>query len=87
MSGDVWTLDEAKSDLDAVIKRAQAGGPQVITSDGKTVAKVIGETGTEDVKKSDQTDRPSLAEYLLTIPQGGDVDFVDHPIRPRNIEF
>lgn len=84
MSGDVWTLDEAKSDLDAVIQRAQSGEPQFITSGGITVAQVTKAQTETSHPDADQGKRLSFVEYLLTIPQGGDVEFerIDLPERP-----
>ena len=87
MSDGVWTVDEAKSALEAVIAKAQAGEPQRITANGKEVVMVTKIEGPGATDTERRTDRPTLAEYLLSIPKGGDVEFESSNLPARPVEF
>ena len=45
MSRDTWTVAEAKAKFSEVIERAQSGGPQTITRNGRTAVVVVAADG------------------------------------------
>ncbi len=87
MSEDVWTVDEAKSAFEAVIKRAQSGEPQRIVANGKTIAVVTKVEREAQVEENEQKERPSFVEHLLAIPKGGDVEFERIQLNERPVDI
>lgn len=59
-----WTVAEAKARLSEVIERAQSGGPQTITKNGRTAVVVV------DVKEWERKTRRigNLAEFFAASP-------------------
>jgi prevent-host-death family protein len=67
MSGDSWTIAEAKAKLSEVIERAQSGGPQTITKNGRKTVVVVAMEEWE--RKSKRTG--NLAEFFAASPLRG----------------
>jgi prevent-host-death family protein len=59
-----WTVAEAKARLSEVIERAQSGGPQTITKNGRTAVVVV--DAEEWERKTKRTG--NLAEFFATSP-------------------
>jgi prevent-host-death family protein len=59
-----WTVAEAKAKLSEVIERAQSGGPQTITKNGRTAVVVVDALEWERKTKR----RGSLAEFFAASP-------------------
>jgi prevent-host-death family protein len=59
-----WTVAEAKARLSEVIERAQSGGPQTITKNGRTAVVVV--DAEEWERKTRRTG--NLAEFFATSP-------------------
>lgn len=64
MAAATWTVAEAKAKLSEVIERAQSGGPQTITKNGRTAVVVV-DAG-EWERKTRRTG--SLAEFFAASP-------------------
>ena len=64
MSDDTWTVAEAKAKFSEVIEKAQSGGPQTITRNGrKTVVVVAAEEWERKTKRVG-----NLAEFFAASP-------------------
>lgn len=87
MSGDVWTFDEAKSDFEALIERAQKGQPQRIVVNDTTIAVVVKGESTAQGGSVERGERPSFVEHLLAIPKGGDIEFERIQLDERPVEL
>jgi prevent-host-death family protein len=59
-----WTVAEAKAKLSEVIERAQLGGPQTITKNGRTAVVVV--AAEEWERKTKRTG--NLAEFFVASP-------------------
>jgi prevent-host-death family protein len=59
-----WTVAEAKAKLSEVIERAQSGGPQTITKNGRTAVVVV--DAEEWERKTKRTG--NLAEFFAASP-------------------
>ncbi len=59
-----WTVAEAKARLSEVIERAQSGGPQTITKNGRTAVVVV--DAEEWERKTKRTG--NLAEFFAASP-------------------
>ena len=59
-----WTVAEAKAKLSEVIERAQSGGPQTITKNGRTAVVVV--DAEEWERKTRRTG--NLAEFFAASP-------------------
>jgi prevent-host-death family protein len=59
-----WTVAEAKARLSEVIERAQSGGPQTITKNGRTAVVVV--NAEEWERKTKRTG--NLAEFFAASP-------------------
>ena len=64
MPAATWTVAEAKAKLSEVIERAQSGGPQTITKNGRTAVVVV--DAEEWERKTRRTG--NLAEFFATSP-------------------
>jgi prevent-host-death family protein len=62
----VWQVQEAKAELSALIKAAQAG-PQIITRHGTAVAVLL--SYTEYQQLQGRNERPSLLDFFRTWPE------------------
>jgi prevent-host-death family protein len=82
MPNATWTVAEAKAKLSEVIQRAQSGGPQTITKNGRTAVVVV------DVAEWERKSRRvgNLAEFFASspLPRSG-LDFERKKDRPRKI--
>jgi prevent-host-death family protein len=82
MAAATWTVAEAKAKLSEVIERAQSGGPQTITKNGRTAVVVV--DAQEWERKTKRTG--NLAEFFATSPLRGSgltVGRLKH--RPRKV--
>ena len=82
MAAATWTVAEAKAKLSEVIERAQSGGPQTITKNGRTAVVVV--DAQEWERKTKRTG--NLAEFFAASPlrsSGLDVRRLKH--RPRKV--
>lgn len=84
MSEDTWTIAEAKAKFSEVINKAQAGGPQTITRNGRTAAVIVSvEEWSRKTKRSG-----NLAEFFATSPlRGAKLKLVRMKDRPRKIDL
>ncbi len=64
MSDDTWTVAEAKAKLSEVIEKAQSGGPQTITRNGRKAVVVV--AAEEWERKTKRVG--SLAEFFAASP-------------------
>lgn len=64
MTATTWTVAEAKAKLSEVIERAQSGGPQTITKNGRTAVVVV--DAEEWERKTKRTG--NLAEFFAASP-------------------
>lgn len=64
MTAAIWTVAEAKARLSEVIERAQSGGPQTITKNGRTAVVVV--DAEEWERKTRRTG--NLAEFFAASP-------------------
>jgi prevent-host-death family protein len=64
-----WQLQGAKAELSALIRAAEAEGPQTITRNGKPVAIVLSHTDYERISRREQARRGSLVDFLSSWPQ------------------
>jgi prevent-host-death family protein len=67
MNADTWTVAQAKAKLSEVIERAQSGGPQTITRNGRTAAVVV--AAEEWERKTKRVG--SLADFFAASPLRG----------------
>ena len=77
-----WKLAEAKNKLSEVVRRALEEGPQRIERRGDAVV-VISESEYERLSGQ----KPSLAEFLLGMPDIGDLDLTRDPSPMRDVEL
>jgi len=71
-------LREAKATLSAVIEAAENGHPTTITKHGRPAAVVV---PVADARRIYPDDRPSLAEFLLGMPEAIDTERDPSPMR------
>ena len=64
MTAPTWTVAEAKARLSEVIERAQSGGPQTITKNGRTAVVVV--DAEEWERKTRRTG--NLADFFAASP-------------------
>lgn len=84
MSITTWTVAEAKARLSEVIERAQSGGPQTITRNGRTAVIVV------DAKEWERKTRRAgnLAEFFANSPlRKSGVKIRRSKDRPRKIDL
>lgn len=82
-----WALHDAKARLSEVIDRALREGPQQVTRHGKPAVVVVASDDWQRLQAA--RPKPSLAAFLLAMPQGGPDDMFDPlpPAQPREIDF
>ncbi len=84
MAAAIWTVAEAKAKLSEVIERAQSGGPQTITKNGRTAVVVV--DAEEWERKTKRTG--NLAEFFATSPLRNSGLSVRRPKqRPRKVSL
>jgi prevent-host-death family protein len=84
MTAATWTVAEAKAKLSEVIERAQSGGPQTITKNGRTAVVVV--DALEWERKTKRVG--NLAEFFAASPLPRSGLKVGRPKeRPRRIEL
>ena len=84
MNVDTWTVAEAKAKLSEVIERAQSGGPQTITRNGRTAVVVV--AAGEWERKTKRTG--SLADFFASSPlRGSGLKVTRVKERPRKIKL
>ncbi len=84
MPVDTWTVAEAKAKLSEVIERAQSGGPQTITRNGRTAVVVV--DAEEWQRKSRRTG--NLAEFFAASPlRGSGLKIKRRKDRPRAVDL
>lgn len=67
MNADTWTVAKAKAKFSELIDRAQSGGPQTITRNGRVAVVIV--AAEEWERKTKRTG--SLAEYFAASPLRG----------------
>jgi antitoxin Phd len=72
-------LREAKATLSALVDAAEKGEPTVITRHGRPAAMLV---PIDMGERLGAPDRPSLADFLLSIPAGIEVERDATPLRP-----
>jgi len=84
MSRDTWTVAEAKAKFSEVIARAQSGGPQTITRNGRTAVVVVAAAEWERKTKR----AGNLAEFFAASPLRGSGMRAKHVRdRPRKVDL
>ena len=79
-----WTVAEAKARLSEVIERAQSGGPQTITKNGRTAVVVV------DAEEWERKTRRAgnLAEFFAASPlRGSGIKIKRVKDRPRKVDL
>ena len=79
---DTWPVKDAKARLSALIERAEAAGPQVITRHGRARAVVL---SVAEYRKLEAA-RPDLKTYLLSGPAMDDPEAARPPDPPREAD-
>jgi prevent-host-death family protein len=75
-------LREARASLSALVDAAESGEPTVITRHGHPAAMLVPiDLGT----RLSAAERPSLADFLSSIPTTIDVERDTTPLRPANL--
>jgi prevent-host-death family protein len=67
MGSDTWTVAEAKAKFSEVIERAQSGGPQTVTKNGRTAVVIV--AAEEWERKTKRVG--NLAEFFAASPLRG----------------
>ncbi|MCK9486912.1 MAG: type II toxin-antitoxin system Phd/YefM family antitoxin [Dehalococcoidia bacterium] len=82
----VWQVQQAKQRFSELLRRARADGPQVVTLHGKDVAVLV---SIEEYRRlgGKATKEQDFKEFLLSIPQGDDLDIARDPDTGRVIDF
>jgi prevent-host-death family protein len=81
---DTWTVAEAKAKLSEVIERAQSGGPQTITRNGRTAVVVV--AADEWQRKTRRVG--NLAEFFAASPlRGSGLKVKRRKDRPRKVDL
>ncbi|HKO06241.1 MAG TPA: type II toxin-antitoxin system Phd/YefM family antitoxin [Alphaproteobacteria bacterium] len=84
MSTDTWTVAEAKAKFSEVIERAQSGGPQTITRNGRTAVVVV--AAEEWERKTRRIG--NLAEFFAASPlRGSGMRIKRIRDRPRSVDL
>jgi prevent-host-death family protein len=84
MTTDTWTVAEAKAKFSEVIDRAQSGGPQTITRNGRTAVVVV--AAEEWERKTKRTG--NLAEFFAASPlRGSRLKATRRKDRPRKVDL
>ncbi len=83
--GAVWSLQDAKNSLSAVIDAAQLE-PQTVTKHGRRTAVVVAAEEFDRLNAAYGRPAKTFVEHLLDMPQGGE-DFERIPFAPRDVEF
>jgi prevent-host-death family protein len=84
MTAATWTVAEAKAKLSEVIERAQLGGPQTITKNGRTAVVVV--DAREWQRKTKR--KGNLAEFFAASPLRKSGLKVRRPRdRPRRVDL
>jgi prevent-host-death family protein len=80
-----WSVANAKARLSEVLEKARTEGPQMITSNGKETAVVV---GIEEWERKTRR-QGSLAEFLYNSPWRGaeDIDLERSPEEMREIDL
>ena len=85
MSEGTWALQDAKNQFSRVVRAAQYG-PQVVTRHGVPRAVVLSVEAFERLQRGAPPASASLAELILAMPQGGEVEFERVDVPPREFE-
>jgi prevent-host-death family protein len=84
MTDHTWTVAEAKAKFSEVIDRAQSGGPQTITRNGRTAVVVV--AAEEWERKTKRTG--NLAEFFASSPlRGSRLKVKRRKDRPRKVDL
>jgi prevent-host-death family protein len=84
MTSDSWTVAEAKAKLSEVIEKAQSGGPQTITRNGRRAVVVV--AAEEWERKTKRVG--NLAEFFATSPlRGSGIKVKRIRDRPRKVDL
>ncbi|MFN0023639.1 MAG: type II toxin-antitoxin system Phd/YefM family antitoxin [Parvularculaceae bacterium] len=81
----VWSLQDAKNSLSAVIEAAQEE-PQTVTKHGRRTAVVVAAEEYDRLTAAQAWPNKTFVEHLLDMPQGGE-DFERLPFALRDVEF
>jgi prevent-host-death family protein len=87
----MWSVQEAKNQLSAVIDAALISSPQVISRRGKPSVVVVSVAEYERLRSVATANRGSFIDHLLAIPPSDDdTDEDEFPriqVVPRDVEF
>jgi prevent-host-death family protein len=84
MSSDSWTVAEAKAKLSEVIEKAQSGGPQTITRNGRKAVVVV--AAEEWERKTKRVG--NLVEFFAASPlRGSGIKIKRIRDRPRRVDL
>lgn len=76
-------MQDAKNKFCRVADAAYSGTPQYVTKRGMPMVAIV---NAEYLKKLQQNAKPTLADYLLTMPKD-DGEFERIHVKPREVEF
>jgi antitoxin Phd len=87
----MWSVQQAKNQLSAVIDAALTQAPQVISRRGKPSVVVVSLDEYERLKHAVVAQRGSFIDHLLSVPPSDDEDDEDEfariPVTPRDVDF
>jgi prevent-host-death family protein len=92
MVAPMWSVQEAKNQLSAVIDAALTSSPQVISRRGKPSVVVVSLADYERLKSIATANRGSFIDALLAMPPSPNPDddedeFPRIPVVPRDVDF
>ena len=87
----MWSVQEAKNQLSAVIDAALTSSPQAISRRGKPSVIVVSLADYERLRSVATVNRGSFIDHLLAIPPSDDENCEDEfpriQVVPRDVEF
>ena len=83
MNTNTWTMQDAKNKFCRVVDAAYSGTPQYVTKRGMLMVAIV---NAEYLKKLEQYVKPTLADYLLSMPKD-DREFERIHAKPGEVEF
>ena len=85
MPKSIWSLQDAKNSLSAVVEAAQRA-PQTVTKHGKPAAVLMSVAEYERLHQLSKMNAPSFVDMLLAMPQG-EIEFERIPVKARDVDF
>jgi prevent-host-death family protein len=80
-----WNLQDAKNKFSAVVEAARRDGPQTVTRRGTPAVVIVAAEEFARLRKTEEAERPSFGEFLLTIPKGPPIARMK--VRMRDIDL